>query len=326
MASPLRTTGRILAVTATVGVCGSAYLPWWDSHHPVVAIGQTLVPYVSVFALIMAVVCTITALRVVGVLNIISLLAILAVPMASGRSTPACSGTPALTVVAINALDGRANIPELARVVRQHNVDLVLLVESPGSFTRQLREELGDTTLPYATKHPAEIGVHGSAIFSRWPLTPLPEPPTNVSDRHAFEQPIVRVETPHTSFIARAVHPFPPVYQGGAPWSAGMNELIAWQHTITEPLIMGGDFNSGMYHPRFRQLSTAVPDTAASPVSLTSPTWPHGAMVPPFTTLDHILARGFSTTDTFTTTVADTDHVVVGATVVPCTMPHTSKG
>ena len=307
-----RATGVLLAVLLGGGVLGvlSRYV---DLPSRLLAVVQTLVPvWCAVVVLTtLAAAWRHRRLAAAGLVPGVVALTLLGAPYLRRTVPPAPGG---LTLMSANLEFGQADAGQVVAAVRAHDVAVLVLLEVTPDAVRRLAAAGLDDLLP-ATAGSAEEGAEGSLVRSRWPLTTLADDPTPGTPS-AFRQPLVRVQRPGAPFVLQAVHPLPPT--GWEPqWRTSLAALAGLRRTwpTDQPLVLAGDFNATDDHPAFRRVADGLSDVARDAGQGWAPTWPQGAVVPPFARIDHVLVRGFATVAAGTVHLDDTDHAAVWGTV-----------
>jgi len=210
-------------------------------------------------------------------------LAVAVRPRADRRPQPAASG-PALRVLTVNLLCGRADAEAVVALVRRTGADVLFLQElTDDAMTRLKQARLGDLM-------PQEIaelrgGPRGSGIYSRFPLSEgVPLAPVHAA------QPTAVLELPGGESVELVcVHPHPPI----PPWSRGVarwrRELAVLPPPGELPRVLAGDFNATVDHALFREvLRLGYADAALQVGNGLVPTWgPAGRL--PLITIDHVL-------------------------------------
>jgi endonuclease/exonuclease/phosphatase (EEP) superfamily protein YafD len=246
-ACALALTPYVVAGGAVLGVVGLALARWWTGD---VVVGVTLV------------------------------LAGTQLPMVLPNRRPPSDGRR-LRVLASNLYLGRGDIKTLVELVREHDVDVLNLLE----LTPAGADDLGHAglfdVLPHRVLRPA-AGGGGSGLVSRYPVTELA-----LADSSWLAQPSARFEVGNTTVEVVAVHTTPPT-MSVTDWRT---ELRALPKPAADGVIriLAGDFNATFDHGTFRRLLRAgYVDAAGSRGSGLVPTWPAG-FLRPLALLDHIL-------------------------------------
>lgn len=244
----------------------------------------------------------------------------LAVGSLRSDTVPAAAGDE--TILFANLQVGHADPATILRLVRERRVDTLVLAElTPAELSSLdaiglaglLPHRAGATATPYA----------GTMVFSVHPLTlrRLTEDPAR------FFQPLVTVHAAH-DYLLHAVHTYAPVARNAALWRADLDLLERWRRSTApdQTIVMAGDFNASQAMPGFRAATDTMTDSLAATGAGWVRTWPHGARIPPFVQLDHILVRtpGIRSpvVDSGVEEVPRTDHYAVWATlsVLPATI------
>ncbi len=244
-----------------------------------------------------------------GVLALTVLLGALVLPRAVPGRQPAPAG-PRLRLLASNIYLGRGDIKTIVELVREHDVDVLHLVE----LTQENAEDLDRAglfdLLPHRVFRTADGG-RGTGIASRHPLQPL-----ELAGPSRLEQPSARIELGDAAVEVVAVHPYPPT-ETPTTWKAELAGLPA--APLDGPIrILAGDFNGTLDHAAFRRLLRAgYRDAAALRGAGLRGTWPSNARFLPPVTIDHVLVdRRASVADYRVFTVPDSDHKAVLAELV----------
>ncbi|NMM22282.1 MAG: endonuclease/exonuclease/phosphatase family protein [Phycicoccus sp.] len=311
--------GRVLTSLLWAGVLVSVLLVglrWVDSSIAIVAVLQSMVPLVAVGVTGLLVIAVIARRWRVAVVAgaVFSVCATIAVPSVLAHT--ATSGRDDLVVMSANLQFGRADAPSLVTAVREHRVDVLVLLEVTPAFVERLTGAGLDAVLPESVGV-ARQGAGGTIIRSRIPMT-LVAPGIDDVSPYAFNEPVVSIHRPDGDVVLRAVHARPPV-PSGARWRSGLADLRAWRERqpAGQPLVMAGDFNSSLSHPAFRQVAETMTDAHRGAGQGWVRTWPVGSRVPPFVQLDHVLMRGLQVVDAGTVTIAHTDHRAIWARLSP---------
>lgn len=220
-----------------------------------------------------------------------------------------------LTVLSVNVQVGNASVSELTDLILCQKTDVVVLIEADENLISEVLSPEVFKDLPFRSRTVTAGGASGSVIMSKYALVEEADIPVPASVV-AFDQPVVRVTHPQLGeFRVAAIHPFPPV-AGAADWKEGLGAIRDWQNTHKDlPLIMAGDFNASYAHPVFRQVAKDLVNTASANGRIAVPTWPATGRVPAFTSIDHVLVRGFNPMEWERVSVTGTDHYGILATV-----------
>jgi endonuclease/exonuclease/phosphatase (EEP) superfamily protein YafD len=307
--------GKLLTVLLWAGVLVAAVLiglRWVDSSIGVVAVLQSLVPVVALGVAVLLVIAVVARRWRVAVVAgaLFSVCAVLAVPSVIGHRVPPGRGD--LVVMSANLDFGGADAPSVVAAVREHRVDVLVLLEITPDAVERLTVAGLDSLLPESVGLSRQ-DAGGTIIRSRVPLKLLDS--GLGGSPLAFNEPVVSIHRPDGDVVLRAIHSPPPTPSGAADWRSGLAHLQAWRERqpAGQPLVMAGDFNSSQTHPGFRKVADRMTDAHRAAGQGWVRTWPIGSRVPPFIQLDHVLMRGLEVVDAGTVTIADTDHRAIWA-------------
>jgi endonuclease/exonuclease/phosphatase (EEP) superfamily protein YafD len=244
-----------------------------------------LTPYVAltaVAALGVAVAARRPAAVVVAALLVVAHAVMLA-PRWTAEPRPA-GGTP-VRVMTANLHYGTADPSRVIALVRAERPDILVLVElTPRSAVTLDRAGLR-RELPERVPR-ARTGGAGTAIYARVPVRPAGRAHTR------FESPRATLELGGRTLTVQATHPAPPVPRHLAPdWRRDLDAVRAAVTEVRGPLVVMGDFNATLDHPRFRSILGAADLRDAHDAlgrGLVG-TWPEDSRVPAFAHLDHVL-------------------------------------
>jgi len=307
--------GKLLTVLLWAGVLVAAVLiglRWVDSSIGVVAVLQSLVTVVALGVAVLLVISVVARRWRVAVVAgaLFSVCAVLAVPSVIGHRVPPGRGD--LVVMSANLDFGGADAPSVVTAVREHRVDVLVLLEITPDAVERLTVAGLDSLLPESVGLSRQ-DAGGTIIRSRVPLKLLDS--GLGGSPLAFNEPVVSIHRPDGDVVLRAIHSPPPTPSGAADWRSGLAHLQAWRERqpAGQPLVMAGDFNSSQTHPGFRKVADRMTDAHRAAGQGWVRTWPIGSRVPPFIQLDHVLMRGLEVVDAGTVTIADTDHRAIWA-------------
>jgi endonuclease/exonuclease/phosphatase (EEP) superfamily protein YafD len=220
---------------------------------------------------------------------------------------PDALARPALTVLSFNTFEGRADVNVLADLIRSTRPDLVALPESGRRF--------GDRLLPlipgyrFVTSQEKGRDVQGVSTLTRADLGDV----TATIDRST---PFPSVELRggglgSTRFVAfHSVAPTP----GDVPqWSHDLGTLDRWcANRDAGQVIIAGDFNATLDHAVFRDAISGCLDAAERTGNGLTGTWPTRLPRALGTQIDHVLATGGVTVESFSVhDVPGSDHRAV---------------
>ncbi len=193
---------------------------------------------------------------------------------------------PSITVMSINAHDAKASPADIVAAVRRHTVDVLVVVDLNRYLARDLQNAGLALELPQSDVH-AVPG--GSGLFSRFPMhhESVPGPEDN-SLRQATI--VLANGASQIPVLFSAVHITSPRLHQVNEWVRTCALVRAASHPGTKAVMLG-DFNSTVDHAGFRALlATGLTDAGSAAGQALVPTWPIGAAVPPFATIDHVLS------------------------------------
>jgi endonuclease/exonuclease/phosphatase family metal-dependent hydrolase len=204
-------------------------------------------------------------------------LAFAMVPRAVAGPQPEAEG-PRLVVMTSNLWLGRANVPAVLRIAREHDVDVLSVQELRPKMLPRFETD----QFPHRILLP-DSGAAGAGLLSRYPLASAGG---ELQPEAVFEvegAPPVRI---------KAVHPRPPVTREAAPdWRRKLAALPSADER-GDVQLLAGDFNATLDHAEFRALlDRGWTDAADAAGEGWTPTWPAGTKsdraLP--LTIDHIL-------------------------------------
>ncbi|GAA3243836.1 endonuclease/exonuclease/phosphatase family protein [Dactylosporangium siamense] len=222
-----------------------------------------------------------------------------------------------LRVMTANILYDRGDMAALAKQVKIDDVDVLAVQELTTGALDALDAAGIDGLLPFRVTHPARHG-HGSALFSRHPLTPADGVQPGLARQHpcGMLQAGATVHVPGAGPVhVESAHPCAPRPGHTRCWARNLAAQPPAGGPV--PQILLGDFNATLDHgPLRRLLRTGYRDAAAARGRGLAPTWPfqriRGQRTVPWVTLDHVLAdRRIGIGDVGTRTVPGSDHRAV---------------
>lgn len=183
-----------------------------------------------------------------------------------------------LRILASNLFCGRGDVKTVIELVREHEVDVLNLLELTGESAEEFERAGLFDLLPYRILRPRGGG-RGSGIASRHPLTEL-----QLAGPSLLEQPSARLDIGGIAVEVVAVHPVPPT-DSVRNWKS---ETAGLPRPGPDIRVLAGDYNATLDHATFRNLLTAgYRDAGEQTGKGLLPTWPAKA---PLVTLDHVLA------------------------------------
>ena len=221
-------------------------------------------------------------------------------------ASPADTSASAMKVVSFNIWVGNRPMDNIERFLRAEGADVVLLQEIDAEHAAALLPRLKDI-------YPHQLSCADSracllAMLSRTPWTEAEykhgsyESPALIWARYGEGDDAYRVATLHHAW------PFQAYAQANhTDW------LIAWRHSIREPLLIAGDFN---LTPFSWKLSKFAWKTGLKRYSTYQRSWPGHRYTPAFL-IDHVFSTDtFKPIDVRTGPALGSDHLPIIATVM----------
>jgi len=238
-------------------------------------------------AVVVAVVLRARAVAVVAGLAVVALALAVLPRSADGPQLASADdrGTP-LVVMTANILRGKADVAQILRLVREHDVDVLSLQELTTEAVARLDAAGVRALLPGRVLEP-RTGAAGTGLLSRHALTPV-----DTAAVGGHEQPEATMTLPGGGSIAiKAVHPISPVSsERTTEWRAQLRSLGGPAAPDGTPRVLSGDFNATLDHHELRALiGRGFYDAADATGDGLKATWPVGSFAR-LITLDHVLA------------------------------------
>lgn len=308
-----RRVARVLAVLLLLGVGTVMLLRLLGIERDVLAYVVSLVPWllpVTAAALVLALVSrtrwTIATASVLLVVQAWWLLPLLT------SQTP--RGDRPLVIASSNIRFGDGSADELVALVRDHDVDVLVVLELTPEAMRRLERAGLDTLLPQRFAEPAP-GVQGTGIWSRLPLSATGEEPGFFS--RTLRAYVTVDPGSGTGVNLIAAHPVAPGVEDNSVWRDEHARLLDIVESGPDATALVGDLNATRDHAVVRRYEAqGYIDAADQAGAGFVPTFPVGRSIPPVVAIDHVLMR--STTyiaDTFEAVdITDTDHRAIVAT------------
>lgn len=308
IASPPRRQWRLSPAFAWAAV--APFLLWAAGRltgvdrRPVIVEFITLTPYVAAASLGAVLIALASRSRVAIAVSAATstLLATMVLPRAFS-SAPTATG-PTLKILTSNMFFGSADAETIVDLVRRLNPDILSTQELTPAAVEALGAAGLDEELPY-THNQAAFGAYGSGIWSRYPLTPLPD----FALRGSRNMPRARVAVPGGPPVEIVdVHTVSPMGRDVYEWRADMESLPAPSSDVIR--ILAGDFNASLDHSPLRDvIARGYADAGDATGTGLHPTWPADWRIPPMITIDHVLYdKRASAVATSVHTVPGTDH------------------
>ncbi len=246
-----------------------------------------------------------------------------------------CETDGSLTVLSFNAKLAAADPAELAGLIRTTESDIVVLLETDEALIESLlsgdpgaSDEAGDgleDMLPHRTREVSAGGAVGSVILSAYPLSGEEDIPGSEFDQVSAIATLPAgtdgqgADAQGADVRVAAVHPPPPVWQPNG-WYSGIEAIDRWvDETPDERLIVAGDLNASFAHPVLRRMASGLRSGSEAAGPFPWPTWPEEKIVPAFTAIDHVFARGAEPVGWSSFAVTGSDHRAVVAEWDLCT-------
>lgn len=277
---------------------------WLDATW-LVPVVQAFFPIFGASALVLLVVSAALRYRWLALCGLVVAILPAALGMASLRSDTVPAGPHDEVVMTLNLQYGQADPVQVVAAARERHVDTLVLQECTPQELAALRKHGLDAVLPRQAGR-ARAGLRGTVVRSTHQITLLAEHPAGIF----ASSPDIRVQTSEGDYRLRAVHTPAPLPDIVSDWRAALRSLVQWRDRLPagQPLVMAGDFNASPSMPAFRRLADGLTDSSRATGAGWTRTWPHGAWLPPFVQLDHVLTRGFGVVADGTVDIADTDH------------------
>jgi endonuclease/exonuclease/phosphatase (EEP) superfamily protein YafD len=294
-------------------------LRWVDTSSGIVVVLQSAWPLAgAVLAVLLGVLAAMTGRWRVAVAAGVLLVVCAAIVVPSLRSDIVARGRDDVVVMSANLDYGAADPRSVVSAVREHRVDVLVLIEVTPAAVGRLRAAGLDTLLPGSVGRSSQ-GAGGTIIRARIPMTLL-QPGIHQGPALAFDEPVVALRRAGGDLVLRAVHSPPPQLPGAASWRSGLAELQTWREgqPTSRPVLMAGDFNASWGHPGFRGVADTMSESQRATGVAWAPTWPQGRrLIRPFVQLDHVLSRGLGVVDAGVVHLPGTDHAAVWARLSP---------
>jgi endonuclease/exonuclease/phosphatase (EEP) superfamily protein YafD len=223
-----------------------------------------------------------------------------------------------VTVMEVNAYEGRADAYAIVQEVRRRDVDVLVVAELTPILAAELDAEGLPGVLGNSTLGPRPHGA-GTGIYSRLPLRALPD-----VGRTGWAMPRASLTVAGGSPLTlTAVHVRSPRPGQVGAWAHDLDRVVEATAATGGAQLVVGDFNASRDHAGFRavldrgRLADAADVVGAG--SWPGYTWPAGLpVIAPFVRLDHVLltpnsvrVRGLDVVD-----IPGTDHRAIVAALV----------
>lgn len=239
------------------------------------------------------------------------------VPQFTGSRPAADTGTTPLRILMLNTEYGGADGDRIVRLAREHDVDLIALLEATPALVTELDRAGIDDEWPHRLGEPEDGTPAGSVVFSAAAL----------SDEDRLETGFRSIGgtlyTDGRPLRLYLVHPAPPV----GDTEAWRTELETVADGVEGADIVMGDFNATPDHAPLRDMLDSDWRSAAEITNAGwLPTWPMngryevltGLALPPSVQIDHVLVGdGMTALELTRIVVPGTDHAGLVAEVAP---------
>jgi len=279
--------------------------------HRIVAGAQAFSPYLLAVSFPLAAAALVSGRRALAVTALLGavVLVVVAWPLLRppAEAAPAPGATP-VRVFHANLLYENDDVDAIVETLDRVDADVLAFTEyTPVHAAAFAASDLAER-FPYRIEDP-HSRAYGTAVWSRFPITELPG--ADLRDDPIF----VTVDAPEP-FRLYVTHPVSPLVDAGRLRDE-LARIADSGLADGPPTLMVGDFNSGFWHPAFRDLLGAGwRDADIVTGQGFSTSWPAGRPVPPFVRLDHALVNdGLVVTGIENVRVPGSDHVGFVVTV-----------
>jgi endonuclease/exonuclease/phosphatase (EEP) superfamily protein YafD len=244
--------------------------------------------------------------RALGVITLLLAAHVVTLGPAYVGDGPLPAHSTVVRVMTANLYFGTAEASQVARLVREHRVDVLALEEvSPGAVAALEAAGLLEE-LPYAVNK-AALGAAGTGLWSRLPITEVAAAPAG------FNAAAADIAVGSSRLRVRAFHPVTPL-PTAARWRrsfAVMRAQVRADDSIATVLL--GDFNATVHHRELRRLmGMRWRDAAEADGTGLVRTWQPHRHVPAVLDLDHVLIdRGMTVGSYATALIRGSDHRAV---------------
>lgn len=309
-ASPFRIVLRVLAVLLLLGLAAGTAVRAFGLSGGLLAAVVGLTPFIGLAYLLPILLGALGRSKLIAALGVAGLLVhvVWAAPLFVPNQAQG-AGDRKLTVLSANLEYGNGDPATIVRLVREHDVDVVTLVELTEDAMPGIQAAGLDRLLPYRYAVPGPPTPAGSGIWSRYPLSG-----GHKLEPARFHNLQATLDTGDQRLTVVAAHPFPPVGPDGHQlWTRDFGTLRSALVDVDGPAIVAGDFNATQDHLPLRQLEDLgyvdATDRAGAGLVLT---WPAGSRIPTVLALDHVLLKGEIGVERFERLrVPNTDHYAV---------------
>ncbi len=301
MPRPTRWTGR-------AALAGGAALPWaWFAFRDLSATFDGIAFFLPAIVLVAAVAIAVVAVakRQPALAVVVASLVVFGAVVVLQPRTP--SGGPApvdgIHLVSANAFERNPSPAEGARDLLARHPDVLVVVEATVPFR--------DNLVPaFAFR----IDQGRNTVFSRWPLSILPNP-EDIPDAEVIR---VQVAAPSGPFVLYAIHADNPLRDTSFGEALDLVERLASAAGGEQlPVVLAGDFNETDRSQAYRVLDSGFRD--AMRTRWAASTYDHGIFSLLQLRIDHVFtSEAWCAANGRTFSVAGSDHEALEIDVGPC--------
>lgn len=208
-------------------------------------------------------------------------------------------------------------IDALVELIKREEPDLVFVQECNQRCADALHGKGIKKLLQHQILDP-KANSAGAAILSKYTFSIPVEPFRPQALGTEFSMPEAILEVPEVGTIAvKSAHPFPPVPQAERLWASGLQALSKFaMHYGSMPVIVAGDFNSGVEHKQFRDVmdSGRLRDAAVE-LGVDKYTWTMDGRRYVQATIDHILFSSGQARSLLVYPIEGSDHQALLSTI-----------
>ncbi|KAA9375075.1 endonuclease/exonuclease/phosphatase family protein [Microbispora cellulosiformans] len=267
---------------------------------------MTGTPYVAA-ASVVAVLAALSSRRRIVIATAVATTAALAavvLPRAVGSAPTATATGPTLRILTANLFYGVGDAEAVVGLVRRLDPDVLSTQELTPQAVEALDAAGLGRLLPYRHLEDGP-GASGSGLYSRHPLTRLPD----FAPEGSHRMPRARIALPSGPPVEIVdVHTLSPVEHDVALWAADLAALPSASPGVVR--VLAGDFNASLDHAALRAvLARGYADAAGATGHGLAATWPANRRFPALITIDHVLYdRRAAAVDAGVHTVPESDH------------------
>ena len=208
------------------------------------------------------------------------------------RSAPSwAAAAPKVTMLVANVKADNGSQSEAARQLMALDADVVVVIEVTDRWVTVLDGIGFDAAYPYRVLQSDSSSARGSAIFSKFPITPGPV----IDLGRGRRAPSGEVTLPDGSqlavFAMHLVSPYAKVRE--ERWRENFETVLRTIPTLKGRYVLAGDFNATRWHRFFGRLLgaglTDAHERAGKGLTLSWPTDEPKGVIPPVMRLDHAL-------------------------------------